>query len=79
MTKQIRIADGAAFLRRPLAATVLSAGVVKLVGGIDNLSSDPASRAKIQLAGLARSRRSWSAAPRAQITSKGSSAGQRLS
>lgn len=49
--KQIRIEDGSAFFADRSIEPSFATGIVKLVGAIDNLSSDPASRATIQLKG----------------------------
>ena len=49
--KQIRIEDGSAFFADRSIEPSFATGIVKLVGAIDNLSSDPAARATIQLKG----------------------------
>lgn len=49
--KQIRIEDGSAFFADRSIEPAFATGIVKLGGAIDNLSSDPASRATIKLNG----------------------------
>lgn len=49
--KQVRIEDGSAFFADRSIEPAFATGIVKLGGAIDNLSSDPASRATIKLNG----------------------------